>query len=138
MGKKVTLPGKKNYGKGTAWMRKTQVYTKAQLVQYLEGECGCSPSAALATAVVLLSPRLTSKRGDPRGHVCNPWGHLAYNEKLPRKTLPTGKNEAQRFRFRLRKNALEPRKRGEVNSVAAKKTKTETKVTAKSKTKVKA
>ena len=124
------------YGKATAWMRKNQIYTKAGLVEFLKS-IGKTERAAVETAVVLLSPRESSKRGDCRGNMSNPFGHLAYNEKLARRQV-CGRKEVQRFRFRLRKNALEPRKR-EDNSVASKKvaTKSAAKVTKSSKSKAK-
>lgn len=130
MSKKVTLPGKKAYGKATEYMRKKQIYTKTDLITYLTSECGKSEVAAVATAVVLLSPRETSK-GDCRGNMSNPWGHLAYNDKLNRKKGADGKNEPQKFRFRMRKTAMEPLKRGSGGKVEAEKTSTATKVDAK-------
>lgn len=116
MSKKVKLDGRADsaYGKVTAWMRKVQIFTKAQVVEQFKA-LGKSDSAALASAVVMLSPRETSKRGDCRGNMSNPWGHLAYVEKLHK-----GKGEEQKFRFRNRKEALEPRVRGEKEVVAGK------------------
>jgi hypothetical protein len=115
MGKKVNFDNvvrpASDYGKATGWM-----------------------------TVVLLSPRESSTRpnSDPlgRGNVSNPWGHLAYNEKLQRRQVG-GKKEVQRFRFRLRKEALEPRKRSDISAVAAKKTATPAKAPAKAKSKAK-
>lgn len=121
MGKKVAVPGKGMYGEATAWMRKNQTYTKSHLVEMLQGK-GLSDSAADATAVVMLSPRLESNRGDCRGNMSNPWGHLAYNDKLKRKEVD-GVKEEQKFRFRLRKEALEPRKRVLKSKVEASKVK---------------
>lgn len=109
MGKKVDVPGKGMYGEATAWMRKKQIYTKAELIEFLISK-GLTESAAGHTAVVLLSPREESKRGDCRGNMSNPWGHIAYNEKLPRREKD-GVKEDLRFRFRLRKEVMEPRKR---------------------------
>lgn len=110
MSKQVKLDGRAEsaYGKVTAFMRKSQVYTKTDLVNYLK-RLGKKESAAVATAVVMLSPRLEAKRkgADCRGNMSNPWGHLAYNEKLAKV-----KGQEQKFRFRMRKAALEPLTRG--------------------------
>ena len=124
------------YGQATAWMRKKQVYTKSELVAFLQS-IGKTERAAIETAVVLLSPRESSKRGDCRGNRSNPWGHIAYNDKLMRRQV-NGKKEVQRFRFRFRKNALEPRKMDAGNAVAAKKVKTQTKAAVKTADKNKA
>ena len=121
------------YGKATGWMRKKQIYTKGELVAFLQS-IGKTERAAVETAVVLLSPRESSKRGDCRGNISNPWGHMAYNEKLARRQV-NGKKEAQRFRFRLRKEALEPRKRGESNAIASKKVASKAKAPVKAKQK---
>ncbi len=94
------------FGKATAWMRTRQIFTKKELVEFLKG-LGKSDAAALATAVVLLSPRLESKRGDCRGNPSCGYGHQAYMEKLTRRIVD-GKKEKQRFRFRLRATPLEP------------------------------
>jgi hypothetical protein len=130
------------YGKVTAWMKKKQVYTRTEVVDFTrtlgKSEAGCS-----ATATVMLSPRLTSSRGDCRGNMSNPWGHLAYNDKLPRKAK-SGVKEEQKFRFRYRKEAMEPNSRYTKVKIEAKKvatkavTKTKTKTKAKSEAKVKA
>jgi len=133
MSKKITLPGSKAYGAATEYMRKKQIYTKADIVTFLGNECGKSPAAALATAVVLLSPREISSRGDCRGNMSNPWGHLAYNDKLNRNKV-NGVKEPQKFRFRMRKIAMEPLKRVS-GKVAAEKTTTKTEVPVESKAK---
>ena len=119
MSKKVTLPGNENsnYGRATAWMRKAAIFTKADLAGFLatqKDKAGnpLTEGAIAATTVVLLSPRLESGRGDCRGNMSNPWGHLAYVELLNRKVdKETGKKEAQKYRFRMRKEALEPSRR---------------------------
>ena len=117
MSKRVKLPGKKHYKAVTEYMRKKQVYTKTDLIEYLKKELGKSHAAATATAVVMLSPRLTSNRGDCRGNVSNPWGHIAYNEALPRKVdKETGKNEEKKFRFRFRKSAMSPHNRKDIGN----------------------
>lgn len=139
--KNAKLPGKGDYGEITAYMSKRQVYTKSELIEFAIKNCHKGEAAAIGTAVVMLSPRETSNRGDCRGNISNPWGHIAYNEKLIRKiNKETGKPEEQRFRIRRRKVELEPKLRN-VLSVEAKKvkvpSKTSTKVTKKSKVKAK-
>jgi hypothetical protein len=133
MSKKVNLDGvvrkESAYGKATEWMRKNQIYTKRQLVEFFKS-IGKTERAAIESAVVMLSPRESSSRGDCRGNMSNPWGHLAYNDKLIRREVG-GRKEIQRFRFRFRKNALEPRKRGDDNVVSSKKVNTEVVVTVK-------
>jgi len=109
MGSKVEFEVRGAYKEATDWMRKKQIYTKSELLAKLV-EMGKTDTAAQATAVVLLSPRLESKRGDCRGNMSNPWGHLAYNDKITRKEVD-GKKEEQRFRFRLRATELEPLQR---------------------------
>jgi hypothetical protein len=124
MKNKNTIDARGTYGKATEWMRKKRVYTRQEIITYLNEECGKSLdrgaatiSPAEATATILLTPRLSSDRGDIRGNVNNPWGHLAYNENLPRKINGmTGKKEPQRFRFRFRDDALEPLRRKEMNA----------------------
>jgi len=128
--KKRTLPGKGNYGVVSAWMQKTRIYTKSQVVAEF-AKLGLSEKASLASAVVLLSPRKSSNRGDCRGNMSNPWGHLAYNEKLHRKA-----GEEQKFMFRWRVKAMAPHRRVVEGKVEAQKS--STKVTAKSPAKSKA
>jgi hypothetical protein len=115
MSKKVELPGREDsaYGKVTAWMRKAQIYTKSQVIEQF-AKLGCNEKAALASAVVMLSPRLSSTRGDCRGNMSNPWGHVAYNAKLAKE-----KGAEQKFRFLFRKEVLEPRNRVEKIEVSA-------------------
>jgi len=116
MSKQVKLDGRTNsgYGKVTAWMRKAQVYTKSQVVEQFK-QLGLSDKAAMASAVVLLSPRLESKRGDSRGNASNPWGHQAYNEKLAKV-----EGQERKFRFRIRTKALEAKVRSVTVSKAEK------------------
>jgi hypothetical protein len=92
----------------TEWMRKNQIYTKQELIQYMMDELGMDHEHATYKAIILLTPRETSERGDCRGHTSNRWGHIAYNEKLPRRIVD-GKKEPQRYRFRFRDVELEPR-----------------------------
>lgn len=90
-----------DYGKATEFMRKTQVYTRSMLMDFFKG-LGKSEAAARGSMEIMLSPRLTSK-GDCRGNISNPWGHLAYNEKLARQiNSETGEKSEQKFRFRFR------------------------------------
>ena len=126
MSKKVEVRGRaeSKYGKVTAWMRKVQVYTKTQIVDQFT-KLGDNETAAVSSAVVMLSPRLESKRGDCRGNLSNPWGATHYNEKLAKVA-----GEERKFRFRQRKVALEVRKRTEKIEVSpAKATKAPAKVT---------
>ena len=106
MSTKVKVNGRSEsaYGKVTAWMRKVQVYTKAQVVEQF-AKLGKKESAAVASAVVLLSPRNEAKRkgADCRGNKSNPRGHTNYNEKLQKV-----KGQEQKFRFKFRKTALAP------------------------------
>ena len=103
MSKKVELEVRKEsaYGKATEFMRQKQIYTKTDLVNFFKG-LGRTDEAAVASAVVMLSPRKESNRGDCRGNMSNPWGHIAYNDKLQRKD-----KEEQKFRFRFRDEVLE-------------------------------
>lgn len=107
MSKKIQLPVRENsvLGKATNFMRKKQIYTRQDVVNFIMTECGKKESAAKASALILLSPRLQCNRkgADCRGIVLNPWGHVAYNEKLNHV-----KGQPMRFRFRLRKEAMEP------------------------------
>jgi len=108
MSKRVELDvrSESNYGKATDFMRKKQIYTKTDLIDFFKG-LGKEDKAALASAVVMLSPRKESTRGDCRGNRSNPWGHVAYNDKLGRKVnKQTGEKEEQKFRFRFRDTEL--------------------------------
>jgi hypothetical protein len=127
----------------TDFMKKKRIYTKSDLIQ--EGvRLGKTESAATGSAGVMISPRKSSNRGRCTGNMSNPWGHLAYNEKLKRKTNKDGEQEEQRFQFRYRTSPL-PRKtrepKEETKAVKVKvKVKTKaptTKVKAKATTKVK-
>lgn len=82
------------HGKVTAWMRKNQVYTKSQIVEQFK-KLGKGDKAALASAVVMLSPRLVNKK---LSRVI-PYG-VSYNEPL---TKTAGIE--RKFRFRI--NGLE-------------------------------
>jgi hypothetical protein len=107
------------YGDATRWMIEQGTYSRKELIKYLNEKCGRSLdrgdksiSPAEATATILLTPRLSSTRGDIRGNVNNPWGHIAYNQKLPRTVNRiTGKKEPQRFAFVFRDEELAPKKR---------------------------
>lgn len=136
MSKKVVLAGRadSHYGKVTAWMRKAQVYTKKQVVAQFK-ELGLNDAAAMASAVVLLSPRLVAtrkgaKKDSCQGNLSNPWGHQAYNEKLQKV-----KGQEQKFRFKLRKTVLEPQTRNAKETKVATPQKTATKAEVKAEAK---
>ena len=101
-----------------AW-RKSQITTRRQLLD-----------AGFKTAdiTVVLSPRKSSKRGDPRGNM-SAQGHLYFAEKLGRK-IKGGIKEPQKFRLRWRSIVLEPRGRKDNVSIAPKKVATKAKVKA--------
>jgi hypothetical protein len=116
MSKKVQLPVRadSNYGKATEFMRKNQIYTKTMLMDFFKGMTNkdgelLNEAQASASTGVMLSPRESSQTGDGlgRGNMSNPWGHLAYNDKIARKVdKETGKKLEQKFRFRFRSEAL--------------------------------
>lgn len=139
MNTKDTLKGMKlrgDYAKITAWMKKKQIYTRSEVIAFLKS-IGKSEGGASATATVMLSPRLSSTRGDCRGNMSNPWGHLAYNDKFARKTKD-GVKEEQKFRFRYRKVALEANTRYNKVEVEVKAEKVAAKAKAPAKTATKA
>ena len=108
---KYLIKARGNYKVVTDWMRKNITYTKQDLIDFYMDELGKDYKAAFASAIIMLSPRRKSKHGDPRGSASNPWGHIAYNEKLPRKFNPeTGKKESQTYRFRFRNLPMENRR----------------------------
>jgi hypothetical protein len=106
------------YGLCTKFMRKKQIYTKTEVTEFFKS-LGKSSLAAVASMGVMLSPRKESK-SDCRGNISNPWGHLAYNEKLARK-VSNGVKEEQRFRFRMRDKAMGKKTRNKVTKVKAEK-----------------
>jgi len=82
------------------YLQKRQVVTRKELMAlgYTMYDVNC-----------MLSPRLDSKRGDPRGNpACK--GHLYYIETLPR----AHQGDEKRFRLRWRDYALDRRGRPEV------------------------
>ena len=102
-----------NYKLATEYM-KENIYTKQDLINFYMNKLGMDYTASLYSAIILLSPRLQSLRGDCRGSTSNPWGHLAYNKKLKRvrvfnKQTQRIELEKQRYAFRYRDIALEPR-----------------------------
>jgi hypothetical protein len=100
-----------NYQVVTNWMRKKQVYTKQDVIGFYMEELGKDYKAACGSAIIMLSPRLESKNGDCRGSASNPWGHLAYNEKLTRRIdSDTNKKEKQRYRFKFREVSLDKKR----------------------------
>jgi stress response protein YsnF len=111
---------KGDYAKVTAWMKRKQTYTRKEMVAYLL-TLGKEPDACEYTATIMLSPRKRSGRGDCRGNVSNPWGHLAYNSKLERKLI-FGIKEEQKFKLRYRDEALPPRRRRKKTDIVLEKT----------------
>lgn len=89
------------------FMKTKQVFTRAELMEYTENVLGKTKAEASAVVTILLSPRLTSTRGDCRGNVAAQ-GHLYYVEKMGRKVV-RGTKEPQKFRLRYRVKELEPR-----------------------------
>ena len=105
------------YGKIFAFVKKAQVVTRQQVLDYAVKKLRMAKSAANAAVTVVLSPRASSKRGDCRGNM-SAQGHLYYLDKLAKKP-----GEKQKLRLRWRKPALEPRTR-EKAEVSAEKTST--------------
>lgn len=100
-----------NYQVVTNWMRKKQIYTKQDVIDFYIEKLGKDYKAASGSAIIMLSPRIESKHGDLRGSASNPWGHVAYNEKLPRRhDKATDKKEKQRYRFRFREVDLDKKR----------------------------
>lgn len=91
------------------WQKK-QIITKNNLISAGMETFGLSREAATATAIVLLSPRLSSDRGDCRGNM-SAQGHVYYAERFAKK------NGEHRFRLRWRKEILSPLKRSEVHRI---------------------
>ena len=91
------------------FMKTKQVFTRAELMEYTQNVLGKTKAEASAVVTILLSPRLTSNRGDCRGNVAAQ-GHLYYVEKMGRKVI-RGIREPQKFRLRYRVKVLEPRNR---------------------------
>jgi len=111
MRNKESIEIRGHYKLATEFMRSKQVYTKQDVIDFYVKEIGVTEKVAEYSAIILLSPRKESKYGDCRGSTSNPWGHLVYNDKLPRKfDVTTGKLEAQRYRFKYRQEIMEPRK----------------------------
>ena len=123
---------KSNYGKLFGAWKTAKIMTRSGLMVVAK-ELGMGLSAASATVTVILSPRKSDDecRGDCRGNMSNPWGHLAYSEPLRKKA-----GEEQKFMFRWRVKAMAPHKRVVEGKVEAQKS--STKVTAKSPAKSKA
>jgi len=97
-----------NYKLATEFMRRKENYTKTDIINFYMDQLGKDYKASCGSATILLSPRKVSKHGDPRGNASNPWGHLAYNEKIKRKEDPiTGDKEEQRYMFQFRDIPLE-------------------------------
>lgn len=90
-------------------MRKRQVFSKAELIQYVVMDLGLTYERAKYSVTILMSPRKISRIGDCRGSI-SACGHLYYMEKLPRQ-MRCGMRDPQKFRLRWRENPLEPRNR---------------------------
>lgn len=88
------------YAKAFGWMQKKQVFTRSELVAFLNGE-GLKDKAAASTAAVLLSPRESSKRGDCRGNAS------AKGQYYFVKPLAKVKGQEKKFRLFYRKVVLE-------------------------------
>lgn len=111
MKNKIKLKVRGNYKIATDWMRRKQIYTKQEVIDFYIEKLGKDYKAACGSAIIMLSPRIESKHGDLRGSASNPWGHVAYNEKLPRRLDPnTGKLEKQRYKFRFRDVILDKKR----------------------------
>ena len=100
---------------------------------------GKNEKQAYWDARAILSPRLSSKRGDCRGSV-NTYGHLYYAEKLGRQ-VRAGVRDPQKFRLRWREVALKSRREEvkatveQVKEASAKRVATKSKSKSKSKSK---
>ena len=91
--------------------RKNRSLSRQAMVAYCLSKLGMSIDSTNADVTVIVSPRLTSTRGDCRGNKSSA-GHLYYAEKMPRKWR-AGVREPQKFRLRWRKHELPPRKRND-------------------------
>ena len=109
---KIKLKVRGNYKLVTDWMRTKQIYTKQDVIDFYMEVVGKDYKAACGSAIIMLSPRLVSKHGDLRGSASNPWGHIAYNEKLPRRCINTitGQFEKQRYKFSFRDTILDKKR----------------------------
>ena len=89
------------------YIKTKQVVTKEECRKFVLDTLLKGEKAAQATSESLLSPRLSSRRGDCRGRV-SAQGHIYYMEKLKRPII-MGIREPQSFRLRWRETPL-PRK----------------------------
>ena len=89
-----------------AFLKRKQVITRAELMDYAMKELGKSETSANAAVTVILSPRKESKIGDCRGNI-SAQGHLYFMEKLTRQ-VKAGVKDPQKFRLRWREVALAP------------------------------
>lgn len=92
-----------------AYMLQEKVFSRADATEYAILTMGLKLRAAQAITTTLMSPRLESNRGDPRGNL-SAMGHLYYLEKLPRE-MRDGRKEEQKYRIEWREPPLEPRTR---------------------------
>ena len=84
--------------------------TRSEITEYAILTMGLSLRAAQSITTTLMSPRLESNRGDPRGN-SSAMGHVYYLDKLPRE-MKDGKREEQKYRVQFREEELPPRMRG--------------------------
>ena len=123
MSKKIQIKARGDYAKFIEYGR-THIFTKQEYINFGVEKLGKTASASAATVGVMLSACETSKHGDPRGSVSNPFGHMAYFKRLNRKVV-NGVKEAQRYQFRFRAEKMETLKRKVKVSVEATKDTTE-------------
>jgi len=95
-----------NYRKTFGFIMTKRIVTRAEVLAYTKETFGVEKPADVT---VILSPRLTSKIGDPRGNISS-CGHEYYMQKLNRATH-AGIRDPQKFQLRWRVTALEPRTR---------------------------
>lgn len=102
-----------NYNVLFASLKTKQIVTLSELIA-VGVENGMTESAAKSSAIVILSPRETSNRGDSRGNM-SAQGHVYFVEVLNRKRIEvkdengkviSSKMEPKRFRLRYRKDEL--------------------------------
>ena len=106
-----------NYRKTFGFIMAKRIVTRAEVLAFTKETFGVEKPADVT---VLLSPRKTSKIGDPRGNI-SANGDQYYMQKLNRATK-MGIREPQRFMLRWREVLLEPRTRQPVAEVKQVKT----------------
>ena len=93
-----------------AYLMQKDKVSRAEITEYAILTMGLSLRAAQSITTTLMSPRLESNRGDPRGNL-SAMGHVYYLDKLPREIID-GKREEQKYRVQFREEELPPRMRG--------------------------